>query len=72
MGDVNAMYHRVKVHMEDEDFLRFLWWKDGDLNGPIEEYCMTVQVLAQAAQDSAQTRHFEDVQTKNWVDIQTM
>ena len=45
VGDVEAMYHRVKVYKEDEEFLRFLWWKDGDLHGPIEEYCMTVQVF---------------------------
>ena len=29
--DVEAMYHQVKVHKEDEDFPRFLWLKDGDL-----------------------------------------
>ena len=30
--DVEAMYHRVRVYEEDERFLRFLWWKEGNLD----------------------------------------
>ena len=45
VGDVEAMYHRVQVYDEDQQFLRFLWWKDGNIHGPIEEFCMKVQVF---------------------------
>ena len=37
VGDVEAMYHRVQIYDKDEQFLRFLWWKDGNIHGPIEE-----------------------------------
>ena len=29
MGDIEAMFHQVKVTTEHCDFLRFLWWPDG-------------------------------------------
>lgn len=32
MADIQAMFHQVRVAEEDVDFLRFLWWSDGNLN----------------------------------------
>ena len=32
MGDIEAMFHQVRVRKQDRDYLRFLWWVDGDLN----------------------------------------
>lgn len=31
MGDIQAMFHQVKVAEEDRDFLGFLWWPEGDI-----------------------------------------
>ena len=31
MGDVEAMFHQIKVPVEDRDVLRFLWYQDDDM-----------------------------------------
>ncbi|XP_064627990.1 uncharacterized protein LOC135487824 [Lineus longissimus] len=38
VGDIEAMFCQVKVHSRDVDFLRFLWWEDGDVSKPPQEY----------------------------------
>ncbi|XP_071085629.1 uncharacterized protein [Haliotis cracherodii] len=40
-GDIESMYHRVKVADQHRNALRFLWWKNGELGGDIEVYRMT-------------------------------
>ena len=30
-ADIEAMFHQVRVPESDRDFLRFLWWTDGDM-----------------------------------------
>lgn len=42
MGDIQAMFHQVKVAEEDKDFLHFLWWPDGGITKTLAEYRMTV------------------------------
>ena len=42
MADMKAMFYQVFVSEEQRDFLRFLWWPNGDLTAQIEEYRMTV------------------------------
>ena len=32
VADVEAMFHQVRVEPSHTNALRFLWWKDGDLN----------------------------------------
>ncbi|KAI2645449.1 Pro-Pol polyprotein [Labeo rohita] len=39
------MYHQVKIPPENVDFLRFLWWKDGDVSQPLLEYRMLVYLF---------------------------
>ena len=41
MCDLEAMFHQVKVNVEDRNFLRFLWWKDGNLDAEPVEYRMS-------------------------------
>ena len=43
----HRIYHltQVRVRKEDQSFLRFLWWPDGDLQKEAEEYCMTVHLF---------------------------
>ncbi len=45
IGDIEAMFHQVRVIREHEDFLRFLWWPDGDLNEDLHEYAMRVHLF---------------------------
>jgi len=42
MGDIEAMFHQVKITVEHRDALRFLWWPDGDLRRNPEVYRKTV------------------------------
>ena len=43
--DIQQMFHQVKVRPEHRNLLRFLWFKDNDMNGPIVQYRMTVHVF---------------------------
>lgn len=42
MTDVQTMFYQVRVSKSDVDFLRFLWWPNGDLSRPPVENCMLV------------------------------
>lgn len=42
MANIESMFHQVRVHPEDCDLLRFLWWPEGNVNGNLEEYRMLV------------------------------
>lgn len=53
MGDIQGMFHQVKISEEDVDFLRFLWWPDSDTNQQVREYSIClVQFHSQAVQTS--------------------
>ena len=45
VGDIQNMFHQVKVDPADQSALRFLWWKDGDLSQPVTEYQLTVHTF---------------------------
>ena len=49
MADIEQMFYQVKVKEEDQDFLRFLWWPDGDFTAEPEEYCMAVHLFGAAS-----------------------
>ncbi|XP_068749086.1 uncharacterized protein [Montipora capricornis] len=42
MADIEAMFYQVLVPADQLDFLRFLWWPNGDLSAELEEYRMRV------------------------------
>ncbi|XP_046341271.2 uncharacterized protein LOC124122193 [Haliotis rufescens] len=44
MGDIEGMFHQVKVPECDRDYLRFLWFSEGGNNQP-EVYRMTVHLF---------------------------
>ena len=43
------MFHQVKVNKEHRDFLRFLWWDEGDTTQEPNEYRMTVHLFGAAS-----------------------
>ncbi|XP_070183281.1 uncharacterized protein, partial [Littorina saxatilis] len=43
--DVEKMYHQFHVSEPHRDFLRFLWWKDGDTSGQPLDYRMKVHIF---------------------------
>lgn len=45
MADIEGMFSQVKVPDSDRDFLRLLWWEEGDIQKPIKEHRMTVHVF---------------------------
>eukprot|EP00112_Aurelia_sp_Birch-Aquarium-sp1_P001995 Seg1219.7 transcript_id=Seg1219.7/GoldUCD/mRNA.D3Y31 product="hypothetical protein" protein_id=Seg1219.7/GoldUCD/D3Y31 len=45
MADVDSMFHQVRVHPNDFDALRFLWFPHGDLSKDPEEYQMLVHLF---------------------------
>ena len=43
--DIEGMFHQVKVNEEHCDYLRFLWWDQGDTTKDPVEYRMTVHLF---------------------------
>ena len=52
MADVEAMFHQVRVPVEDCDSLRFLWWPNGDTTAIPEEYQMMVHLFGSISSPS--------------------
>uniref|UniRef100_A0A1A8V575 DUF5641 domain-containing protein n=1 Tax=Nothobranchius furzeri TaxID=105023 RepID=A0A1A8V575_NOTFU len=44
MCDIEKMFHQFHVRNSDQDYLRFLWWKKGDLSAQPQEYRMRVHI----------------------------
>ena len=45
MADIEGMFNQVKVHEDDRDVLRFLWWQDGDLSREPKIFRMTTHLF---------------------------
>lgn len=45
MCDIESMFHQVHLNPEHHNFLRFLWWENGNINSEPKEYRMML-VLA--------------------------
>ena len=45
MGDIERMFHQVRVSNKYGDALRFLWWKNGEIGGEIGVYRMCVHLF---------------------------
>ena len=43
--DIEGMFHQVKVDVEHRNYLRFLWWEDGNFDSEPLEYRMTVHLF---------------------------
>ena len=47
--NIEGMFHQVKVNEEHRDYLRFLWWDQGDTTKEPTEYRMTVHLFGAAS-----------------------
>ena len=45
VADIKLMFHQCFVLPEDQRFLRFLWWPEGDVNRPARVYAMKVHLF---------------------------
>ena len=52
IADVEAMFHQVLVREEDCNYLRFLWWENGDMGQPPVPYCMTRHIFGATSSPS--------------------
>jgi len=44
-GDIQSMFHQVRIPLQDQDYFRFLWWKNRNLENPLEMYRMVVYIF---------------------------
>ena len=49
MCDVEQMFHQFHVSLPDRNYLRFLWWEDGDISQEPQEYRMKVHLFGAAS-----------------------
>jgi hypothetical protein len=52
MGDIEGMFHQVKIPATDVDFLRFLWWPGGDTTQALRKFRMTVHLFGAVSSPS--------------------
>lgn len=52
MADIQAMFHQVKVTESHTDFLRFLWWPQGNVDNAPVEFRMTVHLFGAVSSPS--------------------
>jgi hypothetical protein len=49
MCDIERMFHQFHVKKEDQDYLRFLWWENGNLENIPSVYRMKVHLFGAAS-----------------------
>ncbi|VDI74707.1 Hypothetical predicted protein [Mytilus galloprovincialis] len=52
MGDIDSMFHQVRVPSNDANYLRFLWWQGGDVRKKSTEYQMNVHLFGATSSPS--------------------
>ncbi|XP_038165126.1 uncharacterized protein LOC119799356 [Cyprinodon tularosa] len=65
MCDVEKMFYQFHVKESDQDYLRFLWWKKGDLSVQPQEYRMRVHIFAAASSPGCANYGLKHLATAN-------
>lgn len=65
IGDVEAIFHQVSVPPSQYDYLRFLWWPDGNLQGELQEYRMVVHLFGAVSSPSVANYALKRTATDN-------
>lgn len=47
--DIEQMFHQFRVNYENRNYLRFLWWQNGDTNNLPSEFRMGVHLFGAAS-----------------------
>ena len=55
MTDIKGMFHQVRVAEEHVNYLRFLWWPNGDLTKDLAEHRMLVHTFGAVSSPSCAT-----------------
>lgn len=66
--DIEGMFYQFKVNSGDRDYLRFLWYPEGDLDSRPKEYRMTVHLFGATSSPGCATfglRHLADLFSQN-------
>ena len=51
-ADIEKMYYQVRIPSNQRDFLRFLWFRDGDLQSEPQEFRLKVHVFGATSSPS--------------------
>ena len=74
IADIEKMFHQVRVIPQDCEYLRFLWWPEGDISKQPDEYQMLVHLFGASSSPScanfALRRTAED--NRDSFDLQTI
>ena len=52
MADIKSMFYQVRVEQSGRDYLRFLWWPQGDTSQAPKEYRMLVHIFGAVSSPS--------------------
>ena len=65
MADVKSMFHQVRVAKSDVDYLRFLWWPQGDTSQTPKEHRMLVHIFGAVSSPSIANFALQKTATDN-------
>ena len=65
MCDIEKMFHQFNVYEADRDYLRFLWWKDGNFNAEPQEFRMKVHLFGAASSPGCANYGLKQLATDN-------
>ena len=52
MGDIESMFYQVRIPEHQRNFVRFLWWPDGNISQDLAEYEMNVHIFGAVSSPS--------------------